>query len=283
MIFRRQSTGSYMDYSNGKPSPYNQESFPERQNSSYIVHGDNWEEGISSNKRLYHKNPHFQRKNSMSSQLRKSMSRSHSSDMSANIRNNNDLTTRNPLPVSDKVNVPVKIKRNNDTKKYSDQSLNSHNSDEYYDEDELHDDSEKEYNSNSSEEDDFFLSNTISPPDRNDMVDGNILRQKKVPSHRFFSRLVEATSSFSNSTPSLPSMVRRASQLNSSKNQILQPNRQNDVKLEGAKFYLNENEIIVGNNNTTEIDTNAGSTKINKNEELNACDCWSEEDESLDG
>ena len=280
MIFRRQSTGSYMDYSNGKQSPYNQDSFSERQNSSYIIEKHNWNDGIGASKRLYNKNPNFQRKNSMSSQFRKSMSRSHSSDMSTNIRMNQES---NRFSSTDRENMSVPIKRNNDTKKYSDQSLNSHNSDEYYEDDEIQEGSEKEsINNSSEEEDDFFLSNSMSPPDRNDMVDGNILNHKKVPSHRFFSRLVEATSSFSNSTPSLPSMVRRASYLNSSKNHVLQQNRQNDVKLHGAKFYLNEEELIVNDNKATE-DTNVHSTKLNNNEELNTCDCWSEDDESLDG
>ena len=77
-------------------------------------------------------------------------------------------------------------------------------------------------------------------------------------------------------------MVRRASYLNSSKNHVLQQNRQNDVKLHGAKFYLNEEELIVNDNKATE-DTNVHSTKLNNNEELNTCDCWSDDDESLDG
>ena len=161
-------------------------------------------------------------------------------------------------------------------------STQAHDGGEYYEDDEIQVGSEKESSNNSSEEeDDFFLGNSMSPPDRNDMVDGNILNHKKVPSHRFFSRLVEATSSFSNSTPSLPSMVRRASYLNSSKNHVLQQNRQNDVKLHGAKFYLNEEELI-DNDKATE-DTNVHSIKLNNNEELSTCDCWSGDDESLDG
>ena len=278
MIFRRQSTGSYMDYANGKPSPYNQEAFVERQNSSYMLQKDNWNDGVGSNKRLYNKNPNFQRKNSMSSQLRKSMSRSHSSDMSAYLGINQES---NRFSMIESENMSASIKRNKDTKKYSDQSLNSHNSDEYYDDDEIPVVSEKGSSNNSSEEDDDFNIYSISPPDRNDMVDGNILGHKKVPSHRFFSRLVEATSSFSNSTPSLPSMVRRASYLNSSKNQVLQQNRQNDVKLQGAKFYLNEDEVIVGNKATEE--NIVDSTISNINEESNTCNCCSDDDESLEG
>ena len=274
MIFRRQSTGSYMDYSNGKPSPYTQETFTEQHNSSYILQKENLENDVTSNKRLYNKNPQFQRKNSMSSQLRKSMSRSHSSDMSTNI-----MTKKEPNRFSsgNKEGISVPIKRSHDNKKYSDQSLNSHNSDDYYDDEETQVASDKEYHNTSEEEDDFFLGNSLSPPDRNDTVDGGVWAHKKVPSHRFFSRLVEATSSFSNSTPSLPSMVRRASYLNSSKNQVLQQNRQNDVKLQGAKFYLNENETIVGTNEENQ------TTKNNIDEEMNSCDCWSEDDESLDG
>jgi len=288
MIFRRQSTGSYMDYANGKPLPDNQVAFSRRQPSPYLTQPKGWAEGSELSKIEYNKNSqHMQRKNSMTSSLRRSLSRSHSSDMSAVINHNKDLITNNiRYTTPDEENTTsMSIKRiPRDKKKYSDQSLNSHNSDEYYDEEELREVHDKEYigNNSSEEEEDFFLTSSIMDNGNSDTIDGNIFNLKKVATHRFFSRLVEATSSFSNSTPSLPSMVKRSTILNSSiiRNPLSSTNlRNNDVELQSARFYnLTDNELVM----TTRDDKNKflGDNKDTLKDDF--CDCLNEDDESDD-
>ena len=147
MIFRRQSTGSYMDYASGKPLPSDQQSSTKRQIP--------WEEEDGTNKNRYHENFQMQRKNSMSSSFRKSYSRSPSNDMSNLMKNKIDASTNNKFSASNEGNTTtMSIKRTLDNKKYSHQSLNSHNSDEYYEEEELGEVNDKEFNNNTSVEED---------------------------------------------------------------------------------------------------------------------------------
>jgi hypothetical protein len=264
-----------MDYASGKPLPSNQESSSKRQST--------WEEEDGTNKNSYHKDFQMQRKNSMTSSIRKSYSRSHSGDMSNLIKNKIDSPTNNQYSASNEENTTtMPIKRKLDNKKYSDQSLNSHNSDEYYEEEELGEVSDKEFNNNTSEEeDDYFLNTSIIDTDGNDTIDGHIVNLKKVTSNRFFSRLVEATSSFSNSTPSLPSMVKRSTYLNNSRNQNLRSihRRSNEVKLESAKFYPIDDEDTY----IEQEDKNKDISDLkNNNEGVNFCECGNEEDGSLD-
>ena len=284
MIFRRQSTGSYMDYAGGgSPLPDGQSSYPRKQYIAHRTSSTRYEDPTESSQQQFHKKPSFQRKNSMNSQLRRSFSRSNSSDMVSPVMKNGKeevLITEKRYTTStsasrDAEKATMQIKHN---KKYSDQSLNSHDSDEYYDEEELQGASQKDSTENSSgEEDHFFMPSSMMPNENIDSVDGNFL--KKVPTHRFFSRLVEATSSFSNSTPSLPSMVKRSSHLNNSKNnkQHLTPNknpRKNDVKLQAAKFYLSDDKVIVVGE---ELGKNEDD---NFNNNLNdSCNCMDENDD----
>ena len=186
----------------------------------------------------------------------------------------------------DSKNITLTITQKPENKKFSDQSLNSHASDEYYDEEELEEDIDPGDSDHSSGDGgDTFNANLLAAVvDDTDLMDGNILQKKKTPTNRFFSRLVEATSSFSNSTPSLPSMIKRpggdksvlsmrSAALNAfNASQWVAKERNNDVQLHSAKFYLNESDVIVG-------EKNDGSNILcdKKNAALDSCDCWNEE------
>ena len=276
MIFRRQSTGSYMDYANGKPLHDHQLELSKGQIAPCLIQHKGWVEKtehskIENDKKLIQ----MQRKNSMTTSLRRSLSRSHSSDMSPLITidtNIGEYTT----PYQKSTTTMSTGETVRDKKKYSDQSLNSHSSDEYYDEEEL-----KYVNDNISseeEEENFFLNNSILDGKNSDTIDGSIFNLKKVPTHRFFSRLVEATSSFSNSTPSLPSMVKRSTTLNAARiqNQLSSKNHKNtDVKLQSARFYnLTDNE--------SRFDDKKQFSSDNIGYLSDAfCDCWNEDEDSL--
>ena len=184
MIFRRQSTGSYMDYAGGgSPLPDGQSSYPRKQYIAHRTSSTRYEDPTESSQQQFHKKPSFQRKNSMNSQLRRSFSRSNSSDMVSPVMKNGKeevLITEKRYTTStsasrDTEKATMQIKHN---KKYSDQSLNSHDSDEYYDEEELQGASQKDSTENSSgEEDHFFMPSSMIPNENIDSVDGNFLKK----------------------------------------------------------------------------------------------------------
>ena len=280
MIFRRQSTGSYMDYANGNPSTDYSISSSTTQNASNLGNTKEYATFTRDNNKERENTSQLQRKNSMTSRIRRSLSRSLSGDMSSIIKSNKVPSSSTWYTISDDENIAMTKTNIRDNKKYSDQSLNSQNSDEYYDEGEVQEDNEKEYNvSSSGEEDDRFPPvSTIATLD-NDTTDGNFLSLKKAPTNRFFSRLVEATSSFSNSTPSLPSMIRRGAHkgATNNNNQFLSTKPQNnDVKLESMKLYLNENEVIVATNNEDNE-----YTRDKRNADSEICNCWNDDDEKF--
>ena len=172
MIFRRQSTGSYMEYANGNTPVDKEESFYWKRNPLNISQSNECETGNIDNGKGRSRGPILQRKNSMTNRSHGSKSLS---DAVVAIKNKEVSSTSWYHPDSKNITMTTTQKRK--SRKFSDQSLNSHASDEYYDDEELEEDNDLGDSDHSSGDGgDTFRSNVIaSVVGDTDLMDGNML------------------------------------------------------------------------------------------------------------